>query len=113
MIGKLALVGLGLGSFLPVWSCGLRKRLTFWEFALDHTVFGPEPEYVPEELYTQPLTEEEFEELCALREAEQILAAGSETATGTCPHCRADIRLPIPLPQEVRCPGCSSLLELT
>ncbi len=114
MIGKVALVGLGLGSFLPVWSCGLRKRLTFWEFVVDHTVFGPEPEYVPEELYTQPLTEEEFEELCVLREVEQILAlAGSQTATGACPRCGADIKLSIPPPQEVRCPGCSSLLEPT
>lgn len=60
-----------LGS-LPVWSCGLRKQLTFWEFVIAHTTWGPEPEYVPEELYTQPLTEDELNKVCALSEAKQI-----------------------------------------
>lgn len=60
-----------LGS-LPVWSCGLRKRLTFWEFVIAHTAWGPEPEYVPEELYTQPLTEDELHKVCAISEAGQI-----------------------------------------
>ncbi len=83
MSGKAVAVILGLGVLgsLPVWSCGLRKRLTFYEFVLDHTIFGPDPEYVPQELYTQPLTEEEFALLCALQEAEQILsAAGGGTS---------------------------------
>ena len=71
------ILGLGVLGSIPVWSCGLRQRLTFWEFVLDHTVFGPNPEYVPEELYTQPLTEGEFAQLCALQEAQQILQLGT------------------------------------
>jgi len=80
MSGTAVVVFLGLGVLgsMPVWSCGLRKRLTLWEFVLDHTVFGPDPEYVPEELYTQPLTEGEFVKLCVLREAQQILQTGNE-----------------------------------
>lgn len=85
MTGKAAAVILGLGVLgsLPVWSCGMRRHLTFWEFILDHTVFGPEPEYIPEELYTQPLTEGEFASLCALQEAEQILQLGTPTEEGS------------------------------
>lgn len=71
------ILGLGVLGSLPIWSCGQRKQLTFWEFVLDHTVFGPNPEYIPEELYTQPLTEEEFAHLCALQEAQQILQLGT------------------------------------
>ncbi|MBA7665023.1 hypothetical protein ES703_73089 [subsurface metagenome] len=80
MAGKAVAIILGLGILgsLPVWSCGLRKRLTFWEFALDHTISGPDPEYIPEELYTRPLTEGEFMKLCALQEAQQILQTGNE-----------------------------------
>ena len=71
-LGIVLASSLVLGS-LPVWSCGLRKNLSFWEFVLDHTVFSPQPvEYVPEELYTQPLAEEEMDKLCAVSEAEQI-----------------------------------------
>jgi len=72
------ILGLGILGSMPVWSCGLRKRLTLWEFVLDHIVFGPDPEYIPEELYTQPLAEEEFAHLCALQEAQQILQTGNE-----------------------------------
>ena len=61
-----------LGS-IPIWSCGLRKNLTFWQFLVEHTRFGHPVMYVPEELYTHPLSEEEIEKLLALREAERIL----------------------------------------
>lgn len=76
--GIILAFGLVAGG-LPVWSCGLRKHLSFWEFVLEHTVLSPHPcEYVPEELYTQPLTEDELDKLCAVSEAEQI--TGSTTA---------------------------------
>ena len=79
MGGKAAavIVGLGVLGCLPVWSCGLRRRLTLWEFVLDHTIFGPSPEYVPEELYTQPLSEQELQQLCALHEAQRVLRAAT------------------------------------
>lgn len=112
MSGKAVAVILGLGILgsLPVWSCGLRKRLTFYEFAIAHTVFGPDPEYIPAELYTQPLTDEEFECLCVLREAEEILGTG-QAVTAPCPQCGAEIRLRLPLPREVHCPSCMAVLE--
>ena len=31
--------------------------------------------------------------------------------TGLCPQCGAEIKLPTPLPREVRCPSCAALLE--
>ncbi|MBA7599321.1 hypothetical protein ES703_06353 [subsurface metagenome] len=65
---------------LPVWSCGMRKHLSFWEFVLEHTVLSPHPVmYIPEDLYTQPLTEEELDKLCAVSEAEQIVAGQATT----------------------------------
>lgn len=75
---KVAL-GVGLGgllifSFLPIWSCGLRKRLTFWSFALHHTILSRDPvEYIPQELYSKPLTKEELDKLNTLFEAEEIV----------------------------------------
>jgi hypothetical protein len=75
---KIAL-GVGLGgllifSFLPIWSCGLRKGLTFWSFAAHHTILTRDPvEYLPEELYTKPLTREELDKLNALFEAAEIV----------------------------------------
>ena len=44
-----------LASFLPVWRCGLRHRLSFWDFCLEHTVFGHPVEYIPEENYREEL----------------------------------------------------------
>jgi hypothetical protein len=44
---------LAIGSFVPVWRSGRRGNLTFWQFVLNHTIFGPEVEYVPEEDYTR------------------------------------------------------------
>jgi hypothetical protein len=42
---------LGSATLLPVWRSGGRTGLTFWGFLLNHTVFGPPIEYVPEEDY--------------------------------------------------------------
>jgi hypothetical protein len=44
------LAGLGL---LPVWRSGLRTHLNFYEFIVNHTVFGPQVEYIPEEYLTR------------------------------------------------------------
>ena len=75
---KIAL-GVGLGgllifSFLPIWSCGLRSRLTFWQFALAHTILDrKQVQYLPEELYSKPLTRDELDKLNALFEAGEIV----------------------------------------
>ena len=44
-------------SFLPVWRCGLRDKLTFWEWAREHTIWGHPVEYIPEEDYESALKE--------------------------------------------------------
>jgi hypothetical protein len=75
---KIAL-GVGLGgllifSFIPIWSCGLRKGLNFYEFALAHTILMHQPiQYIPEEKYTKPLTRDELDKLNALFEAAEIV----------------------------------------
>jgi len=46
----IAVLGLA-ATLLPVWRSGGREHLNFWEFVLNHTVFGPPVEYVPEEDY--------------------------------------------------------------
>lgn len=51
---KLIVLVLLLLSFAPVWRCGLRGNLNFWEFTREHTIFSPHPiEYVPEEKYEE------------------------------------------------------------
>ncbi len=45
-----------IASFIPVWRSGNRGGLTFWGFILNHTVFGPPVEYVPEEDYITALS---------------------------------------------------------
>lgn len=40
-----------VASFLPVWRCGLRDKLTFWGWAKEHTIWGHPVEYIPEEDY--------------------------------------------------------------
>lgn len=75
---KIALaIGLGgllIFSFIPIWSSGLRKGLNFWQFALAHTILDRKPvQYIPQELYSQPLTREELDKLIALFEAEEIV----------------------------------------
>ena len=51
------LVVLGGIGLLPVWRCGLRENLNFYEFILNHTVWGPAVEYIPEELLTDGKSE--------------------------------------------------------
>ncbi len=48
--GKILVGGLLL-SALPVWRSGGRGNLNFWEFILNHTIWGLPVEYVPEENY--------------------------------------------------------------
>ena len=38
-------------SFLPLWGTGLARGQNFWKWTWAHTVFAPDPMYVPEELY--------------------------------------------------------------
>lgn len=52
--GELATVALAI-SLVPVWRSGGRTKLNFWEFILNHTIWGPPIEYVPEEKYTEEL----------------------------------------------------------
>lgn len=47
------LVILGALALVPVWRCGLRENLSFYEFVVNHTVFGPPVEYIPEEYLTR------------------------------------------------------------
>lgn len=75
---KIAL-GVGIGgllafSFIPIWSCGLRRKLNFWQFALAHTILSRKPvQYIPQELYSQPLTRDELDKLITLFEANEIV----------------------------------------
>jgi len=43
-----------LASFLPVFRCGLRENLNFWQWTKEHTVWGSEIQYIPEEDYKLP-----------------------------------------------------------
>jgi hypothetical protein len=48
--------GAAAASFLPVWRSGGRENLNFWEFIINHTIFGPPVEYIPEEFYLTELS---------------------------------------------------------
>jgi hypothetical protein len=48
-------IGVLLLSMLPIWRSGGRSNLTFWGFIINHTIYGPPVEYVPEEDYTKEL----------------------------------------------------------
>jgi len=50
-IDKGVLTLLLLASFLPLWGTGLARGQNFWQWTWAHTVFAPDPMYVPEELY--------------------------------------------------------------
>lgn len=51
---RVALVwGTVLAFSWPVFRSGLRSNITFAEFIFNHTIFGPEPEYIPEEYYAR------------------------------------------------------------
>jgi len=48
------IIGLVALGFLPVWRCGLRENLNFYQFVIEHTIFSPHPvSYVPEEYLTR------------------------------------------------------------
>ena len=82
----LILLGIAAAGSIPVWRCGVRENLTFWEFVLAHMVFDSQPVmYIPEEVYSRSLTQGEFDKLCAVYEAEQIAGynAGSEAVWQT------------------------------
>ena len=56
VLPKLALGILVVESFtLPIFRSGGRTDLTFWGWVVNHTIFGPPVEYVPEEDYTREL----------------------------------------------------------
>ena len=57
---KAALVMTVCVSFLPVWRSGLRENMNFWQWIINHTVFGPPSEYVPEEYYHPDQVEERY-----------------------------------------------------
>lgn len=43
-----------MASFLPVFKCGLRQNLNFWQWTKEHTIYGSPVEYIPEEEYKLP-----------------------------------------------------------
>ncbi len=47
------LVILGGLALLPVWRSGLRENLSLYEFIIEHTIWGHDVTYIPEELLTQ------------------------------------------------------------
>lgn len=55
-MSKKAIIIIGIASLLPVWRSGGRKGLSFWGWVLNHTIFGPPVEYVPEEDYQEALS---------------------------------------------------------
>ena len=53
-LGKVALIwGIALAFTLPIFRSGLRTNLTLFEFIILHTIFGPDPEYIPKEIYSK------------------------------------------------------------
>ena len=78
---KNAKIALGVGagsvlvfSFVPIWSCGLRHGLNFWQFALAHTILMRQPvQYIPQEKYSKPLTRDELVKLNLLFEADELV----------------------------------------
>ena len=53
-------VGLGLlvlSFTVPIFRSGGRTGLTFWGWIINHTIYGPPVEYVPEEDYLAELSE--------------------------------------------------------
>lgn len=48
------LIVVALG-FMPIWRSGLRGHQTFYQFTLNHTIYGPPVEYIPEENYEEAM----------------------------------------------------------
>jgi len=55
---KVALGGVAVLSFLPIWRSGLRENMNLWQWIANHTIFGPPSEYVPEKYYLPSKIEE-------------------------------------------------------
>lgn len=54
---KILLLVLVVGALtIPIFRSGMRDNLTFWQFLINHTIFGPPVEYVPSELYMEELS---------------------------------------------------------
>ena len=53
---KVAVGAVVVASFtLPIFRSGGRTGLTFWGWVINHTIFGPAVEYVPEESYRREM----------------------------------------------------------
>jgi len=56
VLPKLAVGLVAVESFtLPIFRSGGRTGLSFWQWVVNHTIFGPSVEYVPEEDYSREL----------------------------------------------------------
>ncbi|GAJ04688.1 unnamed protein product, partial [marine sediment metagenome] len=56
VLPKLAVGLVAVESFtLPIFRSGGRTGLSFWQWVVNHTIFGPPVEYVPEEDYSREL----------------------------------------------------------
>lgn len=53
---KLLLVAAAV-SFLPIFRSGGREGLNFWSWIWNHTIWGPDVEYIPEEDYAKQIEE--------------------------------------------------------
>ncbi len=40
-------------TLIPAWRSGLKTKMNFWQFTVNHTVWGDPVEYVPEEKYEE------------------------------------------------------------
>ena len=49
---KVIVAAVAAATFLPIFRSGLQDGLNFWQWFLNHTVWGPPVEYIPEEDYT-------------------------------------------------------------
>lgn len=56
---EIALMGFVALSLVPIWRSGLRQNMNLWEWIINHTVFGPPSEYIPEEYYLPDKLSEE------------------------------------------------------
>ena len=45
--------GLLVLSVLPIWRSGLKDNLNFWQFLLNHTIWGDPVEFIPKEMYSE------------------------------------------------------------
>lgn len=58
----MVLVLLFMSFGLPIFRSGMRENLNFWQFILNHTIWGPPVEYIPEELYMDELRPADYPE---------------------------------------------------